>query len=93
MGLSRPNLAGYGEHATTRDPNFPATELANYVVNASAGDALDVVIQVARLLRDDDEGLCWMAADTAFEMEARQSVAIRKVWSLVGSSKAAMSGQ
>lgn len=95
MRPSHPLLAGYGDRATTRDPSFPAIALSNYVVTASAEDAMCVVVQVAHLLRDDDDGLCWMAADmveplidmhwseigAAFEGEARSSAALRKVLS------------
>jgi len=86
-------LAGYRDRATIKDPTFPADLLGNYVVGATAEGALDLAVQLADLLRDDDDGLCWMAADVveplidihwseiaaAFEVEARRSTALRKV--------------
>lgn len=92
---SHPLLLGYKDRATIGDPTFPAQSLANYVVGASGPEALDLVAQVARLLRDDDAGLCWMAADmveplvdlhwseiaAALEDEARRSAALRRALS------------
>ncbi len=90
---SHPLLAGYRDRTTVRDPTFPADLIGNYVIDAAAQDALELTVQVASLLRDDDDGLCWMAADVveplidihwsqiadAFEVAARNSTALRKV--------------
>jgi len=90
---SHPLLAGYRDRATINDPTFPADRLGNYVLGATAQDALELTVQVASLLRDDDDGLCWMAAEVveplidihwseiadAFEVAARDSTALRKV--------------
>ncbi len=96
--LTNERVAAYVSSVYRRmgdDESLPPDSLSDYVLGASAEDGLRLAVQLALLVGDDEDVLCWMAVDIVeplidlhwaeiaapLEVEARRSAPLRKVLS------------